>query len=152
MAKKSDAKRKAQLKERRNKFETTVARRLASQVRTNEWMAAHDALPNIIADLVDDDGAVLAYVEGEADETWTVVVGGVPVAGTNEEFSALGWFLSAAVDDRSAGNSSFLRFSPWLIEEVDKRCEAGNVDFYDFLRSLLPSEKRHLTLPEHRTF
>ena len=74
------------------------------------------------------------------------------LAGTNEEFSALGWFLSAAVDDRSAGNSSFLRFSPWLIEEVDKRCEAGNVDFYDFLRSLLPSEKRHLTLPEHRTF
>ena len=115
-------------------------------------MAAHDALPNIIADLVDDEGAVLADVEGEADETWTVVVGGVPVAGTNEEFSALGWFLSAAVDDRSAGNSSFLRFSPWLIEEVDKRCEAGNVDFYDFLRSLLPSEKRHLTLPEHRTF
>ncbi len=152
MAKKSDAKRKAQLKERRKKAAASAARSSASQTRVAEWMAASDAATNIIADLVDEDGAVLAYVEGDAAENWTVVVGGLPVAGSSDEFAALSWFLSAAVDDKSAGNSSFLRFSPWLLEEIEKRCEAQDLDWYDFLISLLPPEKRHLALPEHKGF
>ena len=95
-------------------------------------------------------GALLAYVEGDAEENWTVVVDSVPVAGTSDEFAALSWFLSAAVDDQAAGNTSFIQFSPWLLEEVEKLCEAKNMEWNDFLQSLLPLDKQHLKLPGQR--
>lgn len=150
VGKQSDAKRKAKLKDRRKKQEAALSRVVASQTRVAKWVAAFDAEPNIIAELVDVHGAPLAYVEGDAEENWTVVVDNVPVAGTSDEFAALSWFLSAAVDERAAGNKSFIQFTPWLLEQVEKLCEAKNMEWNDFLRSLLPLEKQHLKLPEQR--
>ena len=150
VGKQSDAKRKAKLKDRRKKQEAAVSRVVASQTKVAKWVAALDAEPNIIAELVDVHGALLAYVEGDAEENWTVVVDSVPVAGTSDEFAALSWFLSATVDDQAAANTSFIQFSPWLLEEVEKLCEAKNMEWNDFLRSLLPLEKQHLKLPGQR--
>ena len=150
VGKQSDAKRKAKLKDRRKKAEAAFVRAVATQRKVTKWAAAHDAEPNIIAELVDELGAVLAYVEGEADQSWAVVVDDEPVAGASDEFLALGLFLGAAVDDRAAGNTSFIQFAPWLLEEIEKRCEAENMEWHDFLRSILPVEKRHLALPQQR--
>lgn len=150
MGKQSDAKRKARLKDRRKKAEGALARVVASQRKVAEWAAAFDAEPNIIAELVDHDGAVLAYVEGDADENWTVVVDDEPIAGASDEFVALSLFLDAAVDDRAAGNTSFIEFGAWLLEEIESRCEAQNMEWEAFLRSLLPPEKQHLALPQQR--
>ncbi len=150
MGRQSDAKRKAKLKDRRKKAEATLAQVVANQSKVAEWAAAFDAEPNIIAELVDEHGAVLAYVEGDADENWTLVVDGEPVAGTSDEFVALSILLVAAVDDRAAGNTSFIQFGAWLIEEIERRCEAKNIEWEDFLRSLLPLEKQHLALPHQR--
>ncbi len=150
MGKQPDAKRKAKLTERRRKHEASVSKVVANQSKAADWIATFDAEPNVIAELVDEQGTVLVYVEGDTDENWTVFVDREPTAGTNDEFAALGWLLSAAVDDQVAGNNSFIRFSPWLLEEIEKRCEAENLDWYEFLRSLLPRDKQHLGLPEHR--
>jgi len=152
MGKQSDAKRKAKLKDRRKKVEAALVRAVATQTKVAEWTAAHDAEPNIIAELVDEHGVVLAYVEGDADESWTVVVDDEPVAGASDEFVALSFFLAAAVDDQAAGNTSFIQFMPWLLEEIEKRCESEKMEWQDFLRSLLPLEKRSLALPQQRVF
>jgi len=150
VGKQSDAKRKAKLKDRRKKAEAALARVVGTQSKVAEWAASFDAEPNIIAELVDEHGAVLAYVEGDDDENWTVVVDDEPVAGTSDEFVALSLFLGAAVDDRAAGNTSFIQFGTWLIEEIERRCEANNMEWHDFLRALLPLEKQHLALPHQR--
>ena len=150
MGKKSDAKRRAKLKERRKKVEAHFARAVSSQTKVTEWIAAHDAEPNIIAELVDEGGTLLAYVEGDNEDNWTVVVGGVPVAGASDTLIALGMFLAAAVDDRASGNESYIQFSQWLIEEVEAQCEVKNLDWGGFLRSLLPIEKQLLPLPPQR--
>jgi len=150
VGKQSDAKRKAKLKDRCKKAEAGLARALATQSKVAEWAAAFDAAPNIIAELVDEHGTVLAYVEGDADENWTVVVDDEPVAGVSDEFVALSLFLGAAVDDRADGNTSFIQFGPWLLEEIERRCEAEDIEWHEFLRSLLPTDKQHLALPQHR--
>lgn len=150
MGKQSDAKRKAKLRDRRKKAEAALIRAVVSQSKVAEWAAAHDAEPNIIAELVDEDGAVLAYVEGDADHGWTVMVDDETVAGATDEFVALSFFFGAAVDDRAAGNTAFIQYAPWLLEEVEKRCEAANMEWQDFLRSVLPVEKQHLALPQQR--
>ncbi len=150
MGKQSDAKRKAKLKDRRKKAEAAQVRAVATQSKVAEWTAAHDAEPNIIAELVDEHGAVLACVEGDTDECWTVVVDDEPVASASDEFVALSFFLGAAVDDKAAGNTSFIQFAPWLLEEIEQRCEAEKMEWQDFLRSLLPLEKQSLALPQQR--
>jgi hypothetical protein len=150
MGKQSDSRRKAKLKERRKKADAAAARALAVQTKVADWIAAHDAEPNIIAELVDEHGTALAYVEGKDDEMWTVVVDDDPIAGASDEFVALSLFLGAAVDDLAAGNSSYMQFAPWLLEEIEKRCEAENMEWQDFLCSLLPLEKQRMALPQQR--
>jgi hypothetical protein len=78
------------------------------------------------------------------------MVGGESVAGTSDEFSALAMFLNAAADDRQSGGTSYMRFSPRLLEEVEARCVALNIGGWTFLMSLLPPEKRRLMLPQIR--
>lgn len=150
MGKQSDAKRKAKLKERRKKAEAASARALAAPNKIAEWFVTHDAESDVIAELFDENDAVMIHIEGDGDELWVVMVGGEPVAGTSDEFSALAMFLNAAVDDGESGSTSYMRFSPWLLEEIEARCDAANVDGPDFLISLLPPEKRHLVLPQIR--
>lgn len=147
MGKKSDAERRAKLKERRKKVDASSSRTLSTQAKVDAWFAAHDAEPNVIAELLDEQGSSLARVEGGNSDDWVVVVGDEPIAGANDTFLALSMFLVAAVDDRAGGNESYMQFSQWLIEEIEARCEAEDVDWYDFLRSLLPPEKRRLDLP-----
>ena len=147
VGKQSEAKRRAKLKVRRKRAEAVSARLPAIQSNGAGWCAASDAASNIIAELVDEEGSPLAYIEGKGDESWTVVVGDMPVAGAADEFDALGMFLIAAVDDQADGNKSYMQFSPWLIEEIEKRCEAANMEWHDFLRALLPREKRLMALP-----
>lgn len=89
MAKKSDAKRKAKLKERRKQAEAAQSKTLAAPSEVGAWFAAHDAEPNIMAELVTEDGALFAYVEGDGNE-WTLIVEDNPVAGTSDEIVALG--------------------------------------------------------------
>lgn len=150
MGKKSDAKRRAKLKERRKKEETYLVRAASAQAKVAEWIAAHDAEPNVIAELVDERGTPLAYVEGNNDDNWIVVVGDEPVSGSSDTFVALAMFLVAAVDDQACGNESYIQFSQWLIEEIEAQCESKNLDLVDFLRSLLPADKQRLGLPPLR--
>lgn len=152
MGKKSDAKRRAKLKDRRKKGEALLVRAVSAQPKVADWFAAHDAEPNVIVELVDGHGVILAYVEGAGDEDWTVIVGDDPVAGTSDTFVALGMFLVAAVNDRATGNESYMQFAPWLIEQIEMRCESANVDWEVFLRSLLPIELQQLALPPQRSF
>lgn len=152
MGKKSDAKRRAKLKERRKKVEAHLTRETSTQTKIAEWVAAYDAEPNIIAELVDGDDTPLAYVEVDNEENLIVVVGDEPVAGASDTFVALGMFLVAAVDDRASGNESYIQFSQWLIEKIDAQCESRDLDLVDFLRSLLPIEKRQMALPPQRGF
>lgn len=147
--KKSDAKRREKLKARRKKAEAHLVRLASTQAKVDEWIAAHDAEPNVIAELVDQNDTALAHIEGNSD-TWTVVVGDDPVAGASDVFVALSLFLVAAVDDQVAGNESYIQFSQWLIEEIEVRCEKENIDVESFLRSILPAEKKMLKLPPHR--
>ena len=121
------------------------------QERAAKWFAEFDATPNVIAELLDQDDAVLAYIEGNIDGGWTVLVADVPVAGTDDEMIALGWLLTAAVDDTEAGEKSFLQFAPWLVEEIERQCGARNVEWLELLRSLLPPGKRHKSLPQQRS-
>ncbi|PPT84728.1 hypothetical protein XarzCFBP7410_05445 [Xanthomonas arboricola pv. zantedeschiae] len=114
-------------------------------------MAAFDAERNIIVELIGEDGAVLAYVEGDDTNSWTVVVQDDPVAGTDDEIVALGWLVSAAVDDIAEGNAPVLVYSHWIVEQVEARCGATNLEWHDFLRSLLSTEKQHMQLPQQRT-
>ncbi|MBN6102700.1 hypothetical protein JR064_11020 [Xanthomonas sp. CFBP 8703] len=151
MAKKSDAKRRSKLKERRKRAEEAQARPKTGLSKVERWMAAFDAERNIIAELIGEDGTVLAYVEGDDTDSWTVVVDNDPVAGTSDEVATLGWLLDAAVDDIAAGNAPVLVLSLWLVEQVETRCEAANIEWHDFLRSLLPIEKQHMPLPQQRT-
>ncbi|CAD7349980.1 MULTISPECIES: hypothetical protein [Xanthomonas] len=146
MAKKSDAKRKAKLKERRKQAEAAQSKTLAAPSEVGAWFAAHDAEPNIMAELVTEDGALFAYVEGDGNE-WTLIVEDNPVAGTSDEIVALGMLLNVAVDGLATGNTSRLHFSQWLAQEIDERCEAAGIDWSSFARSLLPPEKRLLLLP-----
>lgn len=148
--KKSDARRREKLKARRKKAEAHLVRLASTQAKVAEWIAVHDADPNVIAELVDGNGTVLAHVEGSSDDTWVVVVGDDPVAGASDVFVALGLFLVAAVDDQAAGNESYIQFSQWLIEEIEVRCEIENLEVDGFLRSILPVEKQMLALPPHR--
>ena len=149
MAKKSDAKRKAKLKERRKQAEVAQSQIFAAPSRVGEWAAAHDAEPNLMAELVTEDGALFAYVEGDGDE-WTLIVEDNPVAGTSDEIVALGMLLNVAVDGVATGNTCSLHFSQWLAQEIDERCEAAGTDWSSFARSLLPPEKRLLLLPPVR--
>ncbi|WP_372164529.1 hypothetical protein [Xanthomonas euvesicatoria] len=151
MAKKSDAARKAKLKERRKRAEAAQARSLTGPSKIEDWMAAFDAERNIIVELIGEDGALLAYVEGDDANLWTVVVDDDPIVGTDDEIAALGWLVGAAVDDIAEGNAPVLVYSPWIVEQVEARCEAENIQWHDFLRSLLPAEKRHMQLPQQRT-
>lgn len=150
MGKQSDAKRKAKLKERRKKAEAASARVLVDPDKIAEWFAAHDAEPNIIAELFDEDDVRMAHVQGEDDELWTIVIGGEPIAGTSDEFAALAMFLNAVVDDREQGKTSYMRFSTRLLEEIEARSAAANIEELDFLMSLLAPEKRRLALPQIR--
>jgi hypothetical protein len=152
VGKQSDAKRKAKLKARRKSFEAAEARARATSAKVATFFAAHDAEPNIVAELLDEHGALLAYIEGRDDESWTVVVDDEPVAGSTDLMASLGMFLTAAVDDRADGNTSHMQFSPWLLEEIQSRCDAANVEWTEFLLSLLPAEKRQMKLPEQRAF
>ncbi|MBB3833877.1 hypothetical protein [Xanthomonas sp. WHRI 8932A] len=151
MAKKSDAARKAKLKERRKRAEAAQARPLIGISKVEGWMAISDAERNVIVELIGEDGAVLAYVEGDDTDSWTVLVGGDPVAGTDDEIAALGWLVGVAVDDIADGNAPVLVYSHWIVEQVEARCEAEHIQWHDFLRSLLPAEKQHMQLPQQRT-
>ena len=151
MGKKADEKRRAKLKDRRKKAETYVARTVSAQSKVADWIATHDAEPHIIAELVNEHGVLLAYVEGVNGDSWTVVVGDNPVAGASGTFVALGMFLVAAVNDRTSGNESYIEFAPWLIEEIEARCETANLGCQDFLRSLLPIEMQQFSLPPQRS-
>ncbi|WP_426803420.1 hypothetical protein [Xanthomonas campestris] len=151
MAKKSDAARKAKLKERRKRAEEAQARPLTGPSKVEDWMAAFDAERNIIIELIGEDGTVLAYVEGDDTGSWTVVVKDDPVAGTDDEIVALGWLVGAAVNDIAEGNAPVLVYSHWIVEQVEARCEAENIKWHDFLRYLLPAEKQHMQLPQQRT-
>lgn len=150
MSKHSDAKRKAKLKERRRKAEAASARAPAVAHKVAEWIVDHDAQPNIIAELFDEDDVLMAHVQGDGDDLWTVMIGGEPVAGTSDEFAALAMFLNAAIDDRESGETSYMCFSSWLLEEIEARCDAAKIEGPDFLMSLLPPEKRRLALPQIR--
>ncbi|PPU68833.1 hypothetical protein XpiCFBP4643_07455 [Xanthomonas pisi] len=114
-------------------------------------MAAFDAERNIVVELIGEDGAVLAYIEGDDADSWTVVVDDEPIAGIDDEIVALGWLVGAAVDDIADGNAPVLVYSHWIVEQIDARCKAANVEWHDFLRSLLPAEKQHMQLPQNRT-
>lgn len=151
MAKKSDAARKAKLKERRRKAKEAQARPLTGPSKVENWMAVFDAERNIIVELIGEDGAVLAYIEGDDTDSWTVIVGDKPVSGIDDEIVALGWLVGAAVDDIADGNAPVLVYSHWIVEQVEARCEATNLEWHDFLRSLLPAEKQHMQLPQQRT-
>lgn len=113
-------------------------------------MAAHHAEPNFIAELVDEHSAVVTYLEAGTEETWTDVVDDESVAGASDEWAALSLFLIVSVDDRAAGNTSLIQLTPWLLEEIEKRCQAANVDGQDFLQSLLPLTKENMTLLQQR--
>ena len=151
MSKNCDAKRRAKLKARRRNAEQQAVLTQSKQAKIAEWIASHHAEPNVIAELVDAHGISICRVEGNNDEGWIVVVGQEPAAGSNDTFAALSLLLSAAVDDRAHVEDSYIQFSPWLTREVERRCEAGNVSWDDFLRSLLPCDKRQLSLPHQRT-
>ncbi|WP_153066899.1 hypothetical protein [Xanthomonas arboricola] len=151
MAKKSDAARKAKLKERRKNAEEARARPSTGTSKVERWAADFGAERNIIIELVGEHGTVLAYVEGDDTDSWTVVVNDDPVAGTDDEIAALGWLVGAAVDDIANGNAPVLVYSHWLVEQVEARCESANIELHDFLRSLLPFEKQHMRLPQQRT-
>ncbi|MBO9855145.1 hypothetical protein [Xanthomonas sp. A1809] len=151
MAKKSDAARKAKLKERRRKAEEAQARPLTDPSKVENWMAVFDAERNVIVELIGEDGVVLAYVKGDDTDSWTVVVEDDPVAGTDDEIVALGWLVGAAVDQIAEGNVPALVYSHWIVEQVETRCKATNIEWNDFLRSLLPAEKQHMQLPLQRT-
>ncbi len=150
MGKQSDAKRKAKLKERRKQRESAVARANGVPDKVAQFFASYDVEPNVIAELFNEDHEVMVHIEGDVREHWTVIVGGEPVAGTDDEYVALGMFLLAAVDDQDAGGKPYMRFSPWLLDAISARCDAGGIDETDFLMSLLPPEKRHLALPQTR--
>lgn len=151
MGNKSDTKRRAKLEERRKKADAHLVRADFTQVKVAEWLAAYHAEPNVVAELVDEHGVLLAHVEGNDDDNWTVVVCDDVIAGASDTFAALGLFLAAAADDRAAGNESYMQFAPWLIEEIEARCEAANVGWQDLLRSFPPSEKQQLALPPQRS-
>ncbi|MBB3885300.1 hypothetical protein ABQE95_01320 [Xanthomonas campestris pv. campestris] len=151
MAKKSDAARKAKLKEPRKNAEEARARPSTGSSKVERWAAAFDTERNIIVELVREDGTVLAHVEGDDADSWTVVVDDDPVAGTDDEIVALGWLVGAAVDDIAESNAPVLVYSHWIVEQVEARCEAENIKWHDFLRYLLPAEKQRMQLPQQRT-
>lgn len=151
MGKQSDAKRKAKLKERQRKMEAAAARSSGVSSNVAAFFKDYDAEPNVIAELLDESGAALAHIEGCADgEYWTIVVMGEAAAGTEDEFLALGLLLGMAIDDRAAEGESFIQFSPWLVEQIEERCGANGGDPDQFLRSLLPMDKRGAALPPVR--
>lgn len=151
MGKQSDAKRKAKLKERQRKVEAAAARSAGVNSNVAAFYKAYDLEPNVIAELLDESGATLAHVEGGADgENWTIVVMGEAAAGTDDEFLALGLLLGMAIDDRAAEGESFIQFSPWLVEQIEERCDARGTDPNKYLRSLLPMDKRSAALPPVR--
>ena len=146
MGKQSDAKRRAKLKERRKRAEAAVSRVSSQDRDAQESMAAFDAGPYVVVSLLDDAGGTIAHVEGNAaGEDWTVVVDQAAVAGSDDEFVALAFLLGVAADRNTSGQ--LLQFSPWMVEEIDRRCEASGQSYVEYLQSLLPSEKRGLPLP-----
>ncbi|QHB73508.1 hypothetical protein [Stenotrophomonas sp. 364] len=151
MGKQSDAKRKAKLKERQRRAEAAAARSSGVNSNVAAFFKAYDSEPNVIAELLDQSGGALAHVEGSADgENWTIVVMGEAMAGTHDEFLALGLLLGMAIDDRAAEGESFIQFSPWLVEQIEESCDARGADPDQFLRSLLPMDKRDAALPPVR--
>ncbi|NYZ62030.1 hypothetical protein [Luteimonas deserti] len=150
MGKQSDAKRKAKLKERRKIRDAAIARSGSSREAIAKWMAAQEGEPNINAELVDEHGAVLARLEGDSEELWTVYVGDDPIAGSHDEFIALGFLLTAAVDEHALGRTCFLQFYPWLLEEIERRCAESEMEWQKLLSDLLPPDRQHLALPPHQ--
>lgn len=152
MGKQSDAKRKAKLKERKRKVEAAAVRSSGLNPNVAAFFDAYDAEPNVIAELLDESGAALAHVEGSADgEMWTIAVMGEAAAGTDDEFLALGLLLGMAIDDRAAEGECLIQLSPWLVEQIEAHCDAIGEDTDQFLRSLLPMDKRGAALPPVRT-
>jgi len=151
VGKQSDAKRKAKLKERKRRINVAASRSSGLSSNVAEFFRAYDAEPNVIAELLDESGVVLAQVEGSLDgDIWTVVVMGEVAAGTDDEFLAVGLLLGMAIDDQASEGESFIQFSPWLVEQIEERCDVSAVDPDQFLRSLLPKEKRGAALPSVR--
>lgn len=58
--------------------------------------------------------------------------------------------MRMAIDDRAAEGESFIQFSPCLVEQIEERCDARGADPDQFLRSLLPMDKRGAALPPVR--
>lgn len=146
MGKRSDAKRRAKLRERRKKVEAAAGRVSSQDPSGQDWIATFDAEPYVVASLLDDAGSTIAHVEGDTKgEDWMVVVDGAAVAGSDDEFVALALLLGVASDRYAPGQ--LLQFSPWMTEEIDRRCEANGKSYSEFLRSLLPSERQSSMLP-----
>lgn len=144
MAKKSDAKRRAKLKDRLRRHEAAAGRVQVPQTDAVQWSRGYDTEPNVIVELVDSSGFSKAHVEGDGED-WVVAVGDVAAGGSDDVFVALGMLLGISLESEFHGPT--LRFSPWLIEEFDERCEALGVDYEQLLRSLLAPSYRELQLP-----
>ncbi|MDC6652496.1 hypothetical protein, partial [Leclercia adecarboxylata] len=125
MAKKSDAKRKAKLKERQKRFAAAESRVSVMQGDPQGSVETFDAAPYVVVSLLDDSGTMAARIEGDyGGEDWKLIADEIAVAGSSDEFLVLGLLLGLAVDRHSPGQ--LLEFSPWMIEEIDKRCDALN--------------------------
>lgn len=144
MAKQSEAKRRAKLKDRRRRHEAAAGRVQVHQTDAVQWSKGFGAEPNVIVELVDSSGFSKAHVEGDGED-WVVAVGDVAAGGSDDVFVALGMLLGISLE--SEIHSPTLRFSPWLIEEFDERCEALGVDYEQLLGSLLAPSNRELQLP-----
>lgn len=144
MAKQSDAKRRAKLKDRRRRQEEAAGRVQVPQADAVQWSREYDAEPNVIVELVDSSGFRRAHVEGDGED-WVVAVGDVAAGGSDDVFVALGILLGISLESGIQG--LVLQFSPWLIEEVDERCEVQGMDYEQLLRSLLAPSHRALELP-----
>ncbi|WP_225043086.1 hypothetical protein [Xanthomonas campestris] len=149
MGKKNRAKRASIVKERRKHAEAAQSRAAVAPGEAASWLGAHDAEPNVIMELVAEGGALLAYVESD-DDGWTILVDDNPVAGTSEGIEALCMLLSLAADNIAAGSKPTLQISQWFAQEIEERCEATDAKVDDFLRTLVPAEKRLLPLPQLR--
>ncbi|MFL7958793.1 hypothetical protein ACKAWT_20800 [Xanthomonas vasicola] len=149
MAKKSDAKRRAKLKERRKNAEASQARIMAAPDVPYEWKGPTGDEPETIAALTSDDGDQIAYIEGYSDDGWEFVVDYQTVAASSDDLAMLKLFLDESTNYVSYGNVA-MSFSPWLIEKLEARCEAESIQWNDLLRSLLPVEKQHMQLPQQR--
>lgn len=111
MAKQSDAKRRAKLKDRRRRHEAAAGRVQVPQMDAVQWSRGHDAEPNVIVELVDSSGFSRAHVEGDGED-WVVAIGDVAAGGSDDVFVALGMLLGISVESEIHGPA--LRFSPGL--------------------------------------